>query len=353
MNKRVDYHKKAGKKNRHISSNQGTHERGSPSRESARDGGASHSGVSQRAILQAWLAHHRFSCVDSLGRLLRTPWQSLLTWMVIAIGIVLPAALYLGLQNVQSITEGWQGKAQVSLFLRRQAKPEAIAILQQRLSNEPEFSQVTVITPEQARQDFQQYAGLGNILDSLSNNPLPSVMVLTLADSVSSDQLDSLQGRLQQETLVDVAQLDIAWLQRLMAMTDLAQRIVTAFAGLLALGVLLIVGNTIRLEIESRREEIIVTKMVGGTDGFVRRPFLYSGLWYGCGGAVIALALLVLAEVWIAKPLHALLFTYESEYLLTWVAFDSGLSILVLSTFLGVLGAWLAVTRHLRHIEPA
>lgn len=352
MNKRVDY----GKKNRRH-----THRQTQPASEKAAVArsnsgrereGASLSGISQGAIVQAWIAHHRQSCRDSLGRLFRTPWQSLLTWTVIAIAIVLPAALYLGLQNVQQITQGWQGKAEMSLFLHPKARPQAIDVLRERLMKEPSITHIAVISPEQAKLEFQQYAGLGNILDSLEDNPLPAVMVLTLDNTLQPHQLEQLQGQLQQERLVDVAQLDIAWLKRLNEMTRLARHIVTAFAVLLALGVLLVVGNTIRLEIENRREEIVVTKMVGGTDGFVRRPFLYTGLWYGVGGALIAFILLLLAEMWVAEPLNALFLLYESEYSLSWLSLNSVAFIFLLSSTLGLAGAWLAVARHLRHIEP-
>lgn len=323
---------------------------------SAADGavqGARASKTSQMGILQAWISHHQFSCSDSLQRLLAAPWQSVMTWMVIAIALVLPSALYLGLDNVQRLGQGWQNKAQISVYIRHQAKPLAIEQLQQRLERLPEVSGVSLITPEKAKQEFQQYSGLGDVLKSLETNPLPSVLTVDAAvGHHTPDQLSALQNKLQAEPLVDLVQLDIAWLRRLHQMMNLAQHIVVALAALLAVGVLLIIGNTIRLAIENRRSEIIVLKMVGGTDGFVRRPFLYTGIWYGFGGGAFAALLLFFAGVWLSAPVESLILLYGSEHSLTWLGLNNLLLLLVSSAVIGWLGAWLAVSRHLKDIEP-
>lgn len=316
-------------------------------------GGARVSEASQASLFQAWFAHHRFSCRDSLQRLLRTPWQSIMTWLVVAIALVLPAVLYLGLSNAQQLGASWQNKAQMSVYIQYQAKPLAIEQLQQRLLLLEEIDSLTLVTPEEAKQDFQEYSGLGNVLESLDNNPLPAVLTVIPSSKLNSpEQLSALQKKLQLEALVDFVQVDITWLRRLYEIMNLAQHIVLALAALLSLGVLLIIGNTIRLAIENRRNEIIVIKMVGGTDGFVRRPFLYTGLWYGVGGGLFASLFLLVAGIWLSEPVQTLIALYKSDYSLTWLSFNYIIFIIVGAGILGWLGAWLAVSRHLRHIEP-
>jgi cell division transport system permease protein len=276
-----------------------------------------------------------------------------MTWMVIAIALVLPAALYLGLHNVQLLGQGWQDKTQMSVYVQHQAKPLAVEQLQQRLEAMPEVASVSLITPEAAKQEFQQYSGLGEVLKTLEVNPLPALLTVDPASTYRTpEQLTVLQNKLQALPLVDFVQLDITWLRRLHEMMNLAQHIVLVLASLLAFGVLLIIGNTIRLAIENRRNEIIVVKMVGGTDGFVRRPFLYSGFWYGLGGGIFAGLLLLLAGAWLSTPLESLMALYGSEHSLTWVNLESLMLLLIGSGLLGWMGAWLAVARHLKHIEP-
>ena len=301
----------------------------------------------------AWVDHHRFSCVDSLKRLLSTPWQSMMTWLVVAIALVLPALLYLAFDNIRPVSEQWQNDTQISLYIQPKAQPIAIEKLQQRLSEWPEVDTVTVITPTMAQQEFQQYSGLGSVLSSLDNNPLPYVLtVQAIASHNTPEQLMALQTLLQDERLVESAQLDMNWLRRLQDIMHLGQRVVLSLALLLSVGVMLIIGNTIRLAIEGRRNEIVVIKMVGGTDGFIKRPFLYTGFWYGTGGAVLALPVLWLAEWWLSGPIQQLAFHYESEYTLSLIDFNIVAIIVMLAGVLGWLGAWLSVSRHLQHIEP-
>jgi cell division transport system permease protein len=301
----------------------------------------------------AWADHHRFSCVDSLKRLLATPWQSMMTWLVVAIALVLPALLYLAFDNIRLVGEQWQNDTQISLYIQPKAQPVAIEKLQQRLSELAEVDTVELITPAMAQQEFQQYSGLGSVLASLDDNPLPYVLTVQVtASNNSPEQLTALQARLQSEALVESAQLDMNWLRRLQEIMRLAQRVVLSLALLLSVGVILIIGNTIRLAIESRRNEIVVIKMVGGTDGFIKRPFLYTGFWYGIGGALLALPILFIAELWLSGPIKQLAFHYESEYTLSLIDINIAALIIMFAGILGWLGAWLSVSRHLKHIEP-
>ncbi len=316
--------------------------------------GARASETSSSQELVAWWGHHRSSCLDSLQRLLQTPLQSLLTWMVIAIAVALPTGLYLGLHNLQQLGNGWQDSAQMSVFLKRDAKPEAIKRFQDQLQNNTEVASFNSISPANALEEFQRFSGLGNVLNNLDENPLPTVFVIQPnANITNPEQLASLQESLASHPIVDNVQLDLGWLRRLHELLSLGERIVISLAGLLSLGVLLIIGNTMRLAIENRRDEIIVTKMVGGTNGFVRRPFLYTGLWYGIGGGLLALILVMIVGFWISGPVANLVTLYESEYSLSGMGLIDMLTLLLSAAFLGWLGAWIAVSRHLRDIEPS
>ena len=357
MNRRVDYtvareRTKKPNKNRAAAHKKNVDTETFTTLGHANNQGAKTSHITHGALLHAWYAHHQSSCVNSLRRLLSRPWQSTLTWLVIAIAIVLPSFLYLGLGHAQQLGQRLQHSTQISAFIVERAKPDAIESLRQRLLQDPEISHITFITPEQAKQEFRQYSGLGNILDSLESNPLPAVLSIEPRDVNNPQALIELEARLDSEQLIASVQLDITWLKRLQAMVELAQHIVLAVSILLTVGVLLIIGNTIRLEIERRREEIIVIKMVGGTDGFVRCPFLYIGFWYGFGGGLIALLLLSFSGSLLMQPFQHLLDLYESEYSLTWLSIDFSGWLILGASVLGWLGAWLAVGRHLSQVEP-
>ena len=206
--------------------------------------------------------------------------------------------------------------------------------------------------PEQALQEFEAYSGLGHALQSLESNPLPPALLVRPQLETSAEDLLALVIDLEQRVEVDDAVIDMAWVQRLQELLVLAQRIVLGLGLLLAVGVLLVVGNTIRLAIESRRDEIIVTKLVGGTNAFVRRPFLYTGLCYGVGGGLLALLLLMLALVMLSGPVTQLASLYQSGFELRGLGFGGSSVLLLLGALIGWAGAWLAVSRHLHEIQP-
>jgi cell division transport system permease protein len=190
-------------------------------------------------------------------------------------------------------------------------------------------------------------------LRHLEDNPLPVLIIVSPGgEALSAEVAGQLQRELQAMAGVDEAVLDMAWVQRLNALMALAQRFVLALGLLFALGVLLIVGNTIRLAIENRRDEIVVVKLVGGSDAFVRRPFMYTGLWYGLGGAVLAWFIVALALWGLRAPLAELASLYQSSFALRGLSATRSLLLLAAGSGLGLLGAWLAVARHLTAIQP-
>lgn len=313
--------------------------------------GASQSRTRLADRLDSWQAHHSTTALQSLQRLLRTPLQSLLTWLVVAVAVALPAALYLVLSNIQSLGYSWQDSGQLSVFLERDTRTEAVEALQNTLLDYRQVGSVEHIPPEAALEEFKEYSGLGRVLEDLEENPLPDVLLVRPAVT-DPDALMALRETIAEQAVVAEVRLDMAWVKRLREMMELGQRVVLALAVLLALGVLLAVGNTIRLAIENRRDEILVVKLVGGTDAFVRRPFLYTGLWYGLGGGLLALLLLGLGLWWLSGPVARLADLYQSDFRLQGLGWTASMQLVLLSGLLGLAGAWLAVARHLIQIEP-
>jgi len=307
-----------------------------------------------RLTIENYFTHHARALLASLGQLLRAPLATLMTAAVIGIALALPAAFHALLKSVESVTSGWQGDmAQISLFLKPSLKDDQAAALAGRVRALPEVASVRYISPQQALQEFEQSSGLRDALAYLNENPLPGVLVVR-PDEQHGDPAAArtLLARLEKMNEVDSAQLDLAWLERLHALVGLATRGVWLLAGVLALAVLLIIGNTIRLGIQNRRDEIVVTKLLGGTDGFIRRPFVYGGIWYGLFGGLIALVVVNGLLLSLSGPAQQVATLYHSAFRLELLDGGASLIILLSAMGLGSLGAWLAVSRHLRRIEP-
>ncbi len=303
------------------------------------------------ARVQAYLIRHLQVLFYSIGQLSRTPVSTLMTASVIGIALALPMGLHVLLQNVHHVTQNWNSGAQMSLFLKRDTPPARARALAQELRATPEVASVASIDREDALEEFRRNSGFGQALDALEENPLPAVIVVypTRAEPAA---VDALLTRFAALPEVELAQLDMQWVKRLYAIMEIGRRAVWVLGALLALSVLLIVGNTIRLTIHNRREEIEVIKLIGGTDGFIRRPFLYTGLWYGLAGGLIACLLVSIALWLLSGPVNRLSSLYESGYQLATLDPETILALLGLSVTLGLLGSWLAVGRHLDAIEP-
>ncbi|HEV8493828.1 MAG TPA: permease-like cell division protein FtsX [Candidatus Angelobacter sp.] len=307
--------------------------------------------MSLRDKFDAWSAHHSNSAIESLLRMLGTPLQSLMTWLVIAIAIALPAALFVVFNNVQQIGKSWQDSSQISVFLKKDATASQAQDLRSRWAKRPDVALATYVSPEQALEEFKLGSGLGELANHLDENPLPAV-ILVKPKVVGPDALTSLQQSLVADPLVADVRLDMLWVKRLHQFITVAERFVVALAGLLALGVLLVIGNTIRMAIEARRDEIVVVKLVGATDAYVRRPFLYTGLWYGVGGGIVAAIILSIGFWWLSVPVTQLADLYQSSFRLQSLGFIESLQLILIAGLTGLLGAWIAVARHLYVIQP-
>ena len=302
--------------------------------------------------LSAWLQHHRLSAADSLVRVIENPGSSLLTWLVIGIALALPVGMNVALDNVSKVSEGWDSPAQISLFLQEGVSGERVQQLEAELAALGAVRETRFISREEALDEFRELSGFADVLANLEENPLPNLILVTPSATLDEPAVSALRAELEDNAEVAEAVLDMEWLQRLNTLMELSRRIVLAVGIMLVTGVLLILGNTIRLAIESRRDEIVIVKLVGGSNGFVRRPFLYTGLWYGVGGGVLA-AILVSVSLWfLEEPIANLALLYESAFYLTGLGVMGALNLVILGGLLGLGGAWLAVSRHLVHIEP-
>lgn len=290
---------------------------------------------------------------DSLGRLRRTPVASALTVLVIAIALTLPASLHVLVENAREASAGLESTSRISLFLKPDLSNEAGRRLADRLKKHPRIAETTLITKEAGLKELQTYSGFGEALRALSSNPLPVVISVkaqdSLADPAAMEALLAELGRLPE---ADFAQFDTEWLQKLRAMLDMAERGIQVFSLLLAFGVLFTVGNTIRLELQQRREDIAVTKLLGATNGFIRRPFLYAGFWYGFLGGVLAWLLCDALVLLLRAPAARLAELYGSPFRLAFLGFVDTGWLLGISVALGVAGAFAVATYHLRKLDP-
>lgn len=303
--------------------------------------------------LDGYLGHHRKVAGESGRRLLKSPGASLMTWTVMGVALALPVGLLLLLASLQNISAGWESAARVTVYLAESVTLDDARKLRLDVAARADVLDVVLIDKTAALAEFRASSGLGDALDYLDGNPLPHTLLVTPALGARSETgIQALVNALQQTSGVDQVQVDLGWLQRLNAIADVLGRSVWALALLLAVAVVLVIGNTIRLAIENRRDEIVVAKLVGGTDAFVRRPFLYTGIWYGLGGGVIAFIVLELSLWWLSGPVERLASLYNSQFELVGLSFEGVLALLGSAVLFGWLGAWLAVKRHLDAIEP-
>lgn len=304
--------------------------------------------------LRGWLLRHAQNLLGTLGRLSRQPVASLMTVAVIGIALALPASLYLLIVNGRALTGGLESAADVSVYLRNHVSPAAAAALAERLREREDVAAVRVIGPDEALAEFESRSGFGAALDALAENPLPATLIVRPArghaDPAAVAALAEALGALPE---AELAQLDTEWVTRLDALLGIVRLAVLLAAIMLALGVVVIVGNTIRLDIQNRRAEIEVTKLIGASDGFIRRPFLYSGFWYGLGGGLFAVLLVAASLMSLSGAVGRVAGLYGSSFRLEGLSAGTGLALLGAGALLGWLGSWLAAARHMRQIEPA
>lgn len=301
-----------------------------------------------------WLTRHLQTLVGALGDLSRNPFSSILSISVIAIALALPGGLFAALENINKFTSEFEHGAKISLFLAPQVTVKQATELQQSIQQHASIKLVELITPDQAMEEFKSRSGLQNALNSLTSNPLPVVLLAYPKDEIarSPEKLARLIDELGKLKQVELSQFDIEWIKRLTALLELVTRAVWIIAFILGLGVFLVIGNTIRLAITNRQEEIRIIKLIGGTDAFVRRPFLYSGMLQGLLGGLLALLIIFLLFSFISAPTSSLSSMYGIAFSLDPLHVLPSLLLVSSGALIGWLSARVTVGVYLRQFEP-
>ena len=302
--------------------------------------------------LSIWIGRHFDMAGQSLVRLLRQPFASLMIVLVIAVTLALPAALNLIVKNAAAVSGSWDNALDFSVFLRRDVSLADAQKLAQLIGQRADVGDVTLITAEQALAEFKQQSGFGDAMDQLSQNPLPHTLVVRPSAANTTQSMVLLREELANLPETDLVQVDTEWVQRFHAILDIIREAILIGSVLLGTAIIVIIGNTIRLDIQNRREEIEVTKLIGASNAFVRRPFLWTGFWYGLLGGLLAIALVQYGVYLLQAPIARLGGLYQSGVdVLTFELREIGI-IIGIGVFLGLVGSWFAAARHMRRIEP-
>lgn len=304
--------------------------------------------------MSAWITRHLQTLIGALGRLSQQKLATLLTIMVIGIALALPACLHLFIANARIATGNWNQVLDISVYMKMPTSVDEAKRLVDRLRQRRDVASVQLVTADDALKEFRRDSGFGAAIDALTDNPLPhAVVVRPKAEYAMAAHLEELADDIRALPSVEIVQLDIAWVNRLNAILEAIRRGVLLAAALLALGVMAVVGNTIRLDIQNRRQEIEVTKLVGGSNAFVRRPFLYSGVWYGVGGAIVAWLLSAVVVGILRTPIDRIAGLYGSSFEIHGLDWRATLVLAGTAVALGWSGSYISASRHLRDIEPS
>jgi cell division transport system permease protein len=316
----------------------------------ASSGASAHKISFGRRFIMFWVNHVR-QALFSLGELWRTPSASILTIGVLGVSLTLPATLHLLVKNVQQVSDSFTQAAEISLFIKDGTDDRQINSLLKILQADNDIARVTHISKQQALDEFADVSGFGAALTYLTDNPLPDVL-LVLPKNTSAGSARQLLERLSKERIVEFGKLDIDWLTRLDAIVGLLRQAVLVIAVLLLGAVLLIIGNTIRLSIMSKKDEIEIMKLVGATDAFIQRPFLYSGVWFGVFGGLLAFLIVEAMLWWLQGAIGSVTSLYDSDFRLMAFSVTEFFSLMLLAVLLGLTGSYLSVRRHISAIEP-
>ncbi len=303
--------------------------------------------------ISSYLLHHLQSLLFSLGKIYAAPATTIMTVAVIGITLSLPGGFYLFVKNIDAISGDFRSSSQISLYLDLKLDEQRARAVEQEIGALPEVLSTRFISRDVSLEEFRQQSGFGKSIDTLSSNPLPHTIIVEPREQADTFAARNLLNRLQSMPEVEIAKLDTEWLALLYTSLEIARRAVAIITLLFACAVLLIIGNTIRLDIQNRYQEIIVTKLIGATDAFIRRPFLYGGVWYGLLGGILSWLIVEIGYLAISGPLERLNLLYQSGFSLITFSVLDFIILITSSTLLGLAGSWIAVARHLNQIEPS
>ena len=290
--------------------------------------------------------------VASLGKLAAAPFASLLTMLVIAVTLALPATLHVAIKNALAVTGGWESAIDFTVYLGAEVDADAARRITGLLEARADVAAVTFIDADAALEEFKWNSGFGGALDGLDANPLPHAITVRPIPALGESATLLMKQELENLPETDLVQLDTEWVGRFQAVLRLLRRAVWLAAGMFGVALLVVIGNTIRLDIQNRRDEIEIIKLIGGSDGFIRRPFLYTGFWYGAAGGILSLLLVLGALAMLAGPVSELAGLYGSIYTLRGLTALESLAVVSIAIMLGLGGSWFSAARHMRRIEP-
>ena len=302
--------------------------------------------------LTAYFLHHIQSLVFSLSKIYQSPTTTIMTVAVIGITLSLPGGFYLFLKNIDAMSGDFRSTTQITLYLELKVDEKNARTLQREIEVMAEVQSTEFISRHDALENFRESSGFGKSIDTLSSNPLPHTIIVEPGSGTDTFAVKNLLNALQAIPEVEIAKLDTEWLDRLYTILEIAKRSVAIITVLFAFAVLLIIGNTIRLDIQNRYQEIIVTKLIGATNAFIRRPFLYGGIWYGLLGGLTSWIIVEIGYLAISGPLSKLNLLYQADLAFVTFSLHDFVILLSSSTLLGLAGSWIAVARHLNQIEP-
>ncbi len=304
--------------------------------------------------IQALLLQNFRELISSLGKFAHAPLGHVLSSAVIGISLALPASFYLLLENARHITMDWETSTQLMVFLDVELDLEQAEALRERLLQEPGVAEIDLVSKEQAMAEYQEQSGFADVLVALDENPLPHVLMLSPERGlVEAGDGMALGKRIGDFPGVDIVLQDQQWVSRLLALIDIFERGTVILSLLLAMAVLLVIGNTIRLSINTHRQEIEIAKLFGASDDFICRPFLYDGFWHGVFGAILAWLMLVFSLLLLREPMNSLIWLYGGQFQPVTPGIGFLCVLLCIAVSLGLLGSWFSVHRHIRDIEPA
>ncbi len=299
-----------------------------------------------------WFTRHVSTALGALGRLARHPFSSLMIVLVIAVTLALPAAINVVVKNAQAISGGWDNALDFSVFLEQGLSESEAEGLARLIEQRADVESVKFISAAAALRDFREQSGFGAALDQLPDNPLPHTLVVRPGAGNTSASMVLLQEEISNLPEAEHVQVDTEWVQRFHAILDIVRQAIAIGAALLGIAIVVIIGNTIRLDIENRRDEIEVTKLIGASNAFVRRPFLWTGFWYGLFGGSLALALVWYGLFLLEGPVARLAGLYQSNIALASMSLAEAGGIVGIGVVLGLFGSWFTAARHMRRIEP-
>jgi cell division transport system permease protein len=296
---------------------------------------------------------HAHALFSSLGRLVASRFSSAMTIVVLAIAISLATGFYILVANLQQLAGNLEASNQISLFLKDDISEVRINKFVSSIRQNPDIQDVKLITREQALAEFQAYSGFGEAIKALEKNPLPVVLQVLPKKILENEwALKALLDDFSHSAEVDFAQMDMQWVKRLKSIMEVARCGVFLLSLLLGAGVLFITANTIRLELHNRRDEVIIAKLVGATNGFIHRPFLYSGFWIGFFSGVTAWFIVTLIMLILRQPVETLSGLYGGAFHVLFLGFTETLALLLISSVLGVVGSWIVLHFQLQQLKP-